>query len=139
MASNIKYPDQNVVWFIEGDKLALVTNLDSTGTTNSTSNWRKKWKAIGEAVTDGILLSYHSEPDAIQSIEEVPNLDNSLHLALVDYVKYCLYMDQAARDPNSAGMVQMHEKRWNDAIRKYGMKKRDKTGGMRAIVPANIT
>jgi hypothetical protein len=139
MASNIKYPDQNVVWFIEGDKLALVTNLDSTGTTNSTSNWRKKWKAIGEAVTDGILLSYHSEPDAVHNIEEVPNLDNSLHLALVDYVKYCLYMDQASRNPNVAGMIQMHEKRWNDAIRKYGMKKRDKTGGTRSIVPVNIT
>lgn len=56
MASNIKYPDQNVVWFIEGSKLAIVTKLDSTGTVNSTSNWRKKWKAIGEAVTDLSLI-----------------------------------------------------------------------------------
>ena len=139
MASNIKYPDQNVVWFIEGNKLAIVTKLDSTGTVNSTSNWRKKWKAIGEAVTDGILIHYNSEPEAVESIEEIPDLDNSLHVAIVDYVKYCLFMDQASRDPNAMGIMQMHEKRWNDAIRKYGMKKRDKTGGSRAIVPTNMT
>ena len=44
MASNISYPEDVAVWFIEGDKLALITNVDSNGTARTST--RKKWKAI---------------------------------------------------------------------------------------------
>ena len=54
MASNIKYPEDHAMWFIEGDKLALVTDVDSSGNTISSS--RKKFKAIRESVTDGMFL-----------------------------------------------------------------------------------
>ena len=29
MASSIKYPEEDAVWFIEGDILALLTNVES--------------------------------------------------------------------------------------------------------------
>ena len=29
MASNIKYPDKSMVWFVEGDKLALLSGVES--------------------------------------------------------------------------------------------------------------
>ena len=35
MASSIKYPDSSCLYFIEGDKLALITNVDSSGTQNT--------------------------------------------------------------------------------------------------------
>ena len=60
MASSIKYPDASCLYFLEGDSLALVTNVDSSGTQNT--SLRKRWKAIQEAVTDGLLLWYHAEP-----------------------------------------------------------------------------
>ena len=96
MASNISYPDSSCRWFIEGDSFCLITNVDSSGTANTTA--RKNWKAIQEAVTDGILLYYYAEPNNVSSLSDVPDIDNSLHLALVDYVKRCclLYTSDAA-------------------------------------------
>ena len=55
MASNIKFPESTARWFIEGDKLCLITKVDSSGNTRTSA--RKQWKAISEAVTNGILLS----------------------------------------------------------------------------------
>ena len=142
MASNITYPESSCLWFIEGDSFCLITNVNSSGTANTTA--RKNWKAIQEAVTDGILLYYYAEPNNVSSLSDVPDIDNSLHLALVDYVKRCLYMDSAGKshDPNVSAvginMSMMHQKRWDEAVKRFGMKKRDKTGGTRAILPSNF-
>ena len=137
MASNIKYPESTARWFIEGDKLCLITKVDSSGNTRTSA--RKQWKAISEAVTDGILLHYYAEPNSVKSLNEDIDLDNTMHLALVDYVKKCLYMDKSGTsvDGNVAAaamqMSRMHEKNFNDAVIRYGMKKRDKTGGSRVL------
>ena len=142
MASNISYPDSSAVWYIEGDKLALITNVDSSGNARTTA--RKTWKAIGEAVTDGILLHYYGEPNKVRTINDEIDLDNSLHLSLVDYIKHRLYLDKAGVSPDagvsqSAMVVSMnHEKKFRDAVARYGIRKRDKTGGTRAIVPSNF-
>ena len=84
MASNIKYPENSSRWFVQGSNLALLTDVDSDGDTRTTT--RKKWQAIDEAVTDGILIHYYGEPNSLSSITSSIDLDNSLHLALVDYV-----------------------------------------------------
>ena len=142
MASNITYPESSCLWFVEGDSFCLITNVNSSGTANTTA--RKNWKAIQEAVTDGILLYYYAEPNNVSSLSDVPDIDNSLHLALVDYVKRCLYMDSAGKshDPNVSAvginMSMMHQRRWDEAVKRFGMKKRDKTGGTRAILPSNF-
>ena len=142
MASNIKYPEDSCRWFIEGDDFALLTNVDSSGTVNTTE--RKSWKSIQESVTDGILLCYYAEPNNVSSLSDIPDIDNSLHLALVDYVKKCLYMDEAgqSQDPNASAvnvnMSMMHQNRWNESIKKFGMRKRDKTGGSRVILPSDF-
>ena len=142
MASSIKYPDSSAVWYIEGDKLALITNVDASGNARTTA--RKTWKAIGEAVTNGVLLHYYGEPNRVRTINDEIDLDNSLHLSLVDYIKYRLYLDKAGVRPD-AGISQAsmlvstsHEKNFRDAVARYGMRKRNKTGGTRAIVPANF-
>tara|TARA_R110002050_G_scaffold62473_1_gene137213 strand:- start:625 stop:1056 length:432 start_codon:yes stop_codon:yes gene_type:complete len=143
MASNITYPDSVAVWFIEGDALILATNVDSTGVARTSS--RKMWKAIDESVTDGLLVHYYAEPNKVRSIEDTPDIDNSMHSALVDYVKKCLFMDKAGLVPDPAmsqsamTMVAMHDKKFNDAIKRHGMRKRDKTGGTRAVLPRSFT
>ena len=143
MASSIKYPDSSASWYIEGDKFALITNVDSSGSGRTTA--RKQWRAIAEAVTDGLLLHYYGEPNKVRTINDEIDLDNSLHLSLVDYIKYRLYLDKAGVSPDagvsqSAMVVSMnHEKKFKDAVSRYGIRKRDKTGGTRAIVPSNFT
>ena len=143
MASSIKYPDSSASWYIEGDKFALITNVDSSGSGRTTA--RKQWKAIAEAITDGVLLHYYGEPNKVRTINDEIDLDNSLHLSLVDYIKYRLYLDKAGVSPDagvsqSAMVVSMnHEKKFKDAVSRYGIRKRDKTGGTRAIVPSDFT
>ena len=142
MASNIKYPDDRARWFIEGDKICLITNVDSDGNTRTTE--RKQWKAISEAVTDGLLLHYYAEPNSVVSINDDLDLDNTMHLAIVDYVKKCLYMDKAgnASDPNivstSMQLSNSHQLKFNESIKRYGMRKRDKTGGSRVLESVSL-
>jgi|TARA_R100001530_G_scaffold97214_1_gene67582 hypothetical protein len=142
MASSIKYPDDRARWFIEGDKLCLITNVDSDGNTRTTE--RKQWKAISEAVTNGLLLHYYAEPNSVLSINDELDLDNTMHLAIVDYVKKCLYMDKAGQstDPNlTASAMQlsgMHQRNFDDSIKRYGMRKRDKTGGSRVLKSVSL-
>ena len=142
MASSIKYPDDRARWFIEGDKLCLVTNVDSDGNTRTTA--RKQWKAISEAVSDGLLLHYYGEPNSVISINDELDLDNTMHLAVVDYVKKCLYMDKAgvSNDPNlasiSAQMSTVHKSNFDEAVVRFGMRKKDKTGGTRILKPISL-
>ena len=123
MASSIKYPEDNARWFIEGDKFCLITNVDSDGDTRSVS--RKQWKAISEAVTDGLLLHYYAEPNNVISINDELDLDNTMHLAVVDYVKKCLYMDKAgnATDANliatSMQLSNAHQLKFDNAVKRF--------------------
>ena len=141
MASNITYPDKSMLWFIEGDKLGLLSNVDSSGNTRTTD--RKQWKAISETVSEGILLSYQGEPNKVTSITSSLDIDNTLQVSIVDYVKRCLYMDKAAkgRQEDSAvslSLAREHNRRFKEGVRKYGQRKREKTGGTRAIVPYDL-
>ena len=142
MASNIKYPEDNAKWFIEGDKFCLITNVDDSGDNRSSA--RKQWKAIAESVSDGLLLHYYAEPNSVVSINDEIDLDNSMHLAVVDYVKKCLYMDKAgnAKDANliavSMQLSNTHQMKFDDAIKRFGMRKRDKTGGSRVLKSVSL-
>ena len=142
MSSNIKYPENSANWFVRGDRLCLITNVDSSGSSNNSI--RKGSKAIQESVTGGLLIHYYGEPNSVSSVTDSLDIDNTMHLAIVDYVKKCLYMDKAGTsvDGNvsamAAQMARMHEKNFNDAIIRYGMKKRDKTGGSRVLKSINF-
>ena len=142
MASNIKYPENQAMYFIEGDTLALITRVDSSG--NGRTSSRKQWKAISEAVTNGLLLHYYAEPNSVTSITSNLDIDNTLELAVVDYVKKCLYMDKAGKtaDPNimqaSMAMATKHERNFKEAIQRYGVRKKDKTGGSRVVKVPNL-
>ena len=137
MASNHKHPENNVAWFIVGDKLAVIT----TKGTDSTSVHSKSgdWKAIDEAVTNGVLIHYYAEPNTVSALTDYPDIDNAMHSNLVDYVKSKLYIDKAgsAPDPNvsatAMNLSMVHEKQWKDSLIKFGTRRRDKIGGLRAV------
>ena len=137
MASSYKYPEDNIAWFIKGNHLAVVTTQGSTaGTTHSKLG---QFKPIDEAVTNGVLINYYAEPNAVTAITDTPDVDNVFHGALIDYVKARLYQDKAGNTSDGAlagvslNLASVHENKWNEAIRKNGMRKRDKTGGSRFI------
>ena len=142
MASNLKYPEDQVLYFFRADQLGLITTYSSTSETRTS---RKAYQAIDHAVTNGLLIHYYGSPKRVTDITDTPDVDNLLHSCIVDYVKKCLYMDRAGRSPDpgaaqaSLALASNHEKRFNDAIKKYGIRKREKTGGTRAVVPANFT
>ena len=142
MASNIKYPENQAMYFIEGDKLALITKVDSSG--NGRTSSRKQWKAISEAVTDGILIHYYAEPNSVSAVTDNLDIDNALELSVVDYVKKCLYMDNAGTSSDagvaqaSMAMANKHERNFKEAVQRYGVRKKDKTGGSRVVKVPNL-
>ena len=142
MASNFKYPEDQLLYFIRGDHLGLITTYSSAGETRTS---RKAFQAVDHSVTNGLLIHYYGNPKRVTAITDTPDIDNLFHSAIVDYVKKCLYMDRAgvSPDPNTAqvsmGLMAQHERRFDNAIKKYGVRKRSKTGGTRAIVPATFT
>jgi hypothetical protein len=54
-------------------------------------------------------------------------------------------MDKAgsSQDPNiaqtSMALMAQHDQRFNNLLKRFGMRKRDKTGGTRAVLPFNFT
>ena len=141
MASEIKHPEDKVLYFIRGDHLGLITTFSSTGKSRTD---RKAFQAFDHSVTNGLLIHYYGNPNKVTAITNTPDVDNLFHSAIVDYVKKCLYMDRAG-SASDAGQSQVamnlmlqHERKYDMAIKKYGTKKRSKTGGTRAVVPASF-
>ena len=142
--SNHKHPEDDMAWFIQGDHLAVVTTKGSSST--SVHSKLGDWKGIDESVIEGFLIHYMAEPNAVSAITETPDIDNTLHSFLVDYVKCKLYMDRAGQlsvsDANasaiSMNLSSQHERKWKECLIKYGSKKRDKVGGARRIMPPDI-
>ena len=137
--SNHKHPEDDIVWFMQGDNLAIST----TKGTDSTSVHSKlgDLKAIDESVIEGILIHYYAEPTAVDDITDSLDLDNALHLFVVDYVKSRLFMDKAAQSTDAAivssslNLSNTHERSWKDALVKFGTRKREKVGGSRIVRP----
>ena len=137
--SNHKYPEDDIMWFMQGDNLAITT----TKGTDSTSVHSKlgHLKAIDESVIEGLLLHYYAEPTAVDDITDSLDIDNSLHLFVVDYVKSRLFMDKAAQSTEAAvvssslNLANAHERKWKDALVKFGTRKREKVGGSRILRP----
>jgi len=143
MASTYKYPEDFISWFIKGNHLAIVTLKGETS--GSTHAKYGQYKPIDEAVTHGVLIHYQAEPNAVSAITDTPDVDNVFHNSIVDYVKARLYQDKAGTtgDANvasvSMNLAGMHEGKWNEAVKRHGMQKRDKTGGDRRIFMTDFT
>ena len=140
MASNISLPEDRVAWFVKNNSLALVSTYSTSGTTRTD---RKRWQAVDHAVSDGLLLHYWSDPKKIAALTETPDIDTAFHLALIDYIKMCLYMDRAGSTSGEMSAVslqlsQMHRAKFEESVRRFGNRRREKVGGVRSILPYNF-
>jgi len=144
--SGYAHPEQYVRWFIEHDQIGIITTKGSDA--DKTNQKLGDWKSIDESVTNGLLLHFFAEPDIIAIDDTLgstyPDLDNSMHLAIVDYLKRCLFMDKAGiiPDPNASqiamAMSQQHQMRWMEQINKWIMKRKDKVGGPRVLTVPSL-
>ena len=139
-------PSDTFVWWVEGDKLAIATTKGD-GSTSETAEGKYKAPIIGSGsdyISSGILISYYAEPDEVTAVTgsgSTVDLDNQLQPLLIDFVKAHLLFDAAAKenDPNQSAIKmqsgQLFLNNFNQGLIRYGSKKRDKTGGTRAILP----
>tara|TARA_R100000697_G_scaffold122756_1_gene153027 strand:- start:1116 stop:1565 length:450 start_codon:yes stop_codon:yes gene_type:complete len=138
-------PSDTFVWWIEGDKIAIAT-IEGEGGTSETG--RGNLKAVqlgtGNTITDGFLISYYAEPDEYTDMSQEIDIDNTLHPAIIAFVKGKALMDKAA-STNNPQLAQIKSaaaancmREYDKLVRRYGAKRRDKTGGTRAVVPADL-
>ena len=145
VSSSYKDPNNSFVWWIEGDRIAIATSKGD-GSTSETKEG--KFKAVqlgsGNTITDGLVISYYAEPDKLTSITGTIDIDNSLQPGLIDYVKAKALMDAAASatEPTLAQIkmasAQQCMANYKECVRRYGMKKTDKVGGTRQVVPSDL-
>ena len=138
MASTYRDPSDYLAWYIEGDDIAIVTSrtLGNDNTTILATSDKGLYKTVDETVTDGIMISYNAEPDKVTAVGDYPDIDNSMHSAIVDYVKYRLYLDSGRQEMLSIALT--HKRNWEEATKRFGMKKRDKTGGTRQLLTYSL-
>lgn len=145
-SSTYKDPSLSFVWWIEGDKIAIATTDDDGGTTE-TAEGKLKAPIIGTSgdyIANGMLISYYAEPDVYSNMTAEIDLDNSLHPALINYVKAKALFDAAAKtdDPNIAQIklqsANFFMNEYRLMVTRYGTRRRDKTGGTRGIVPESL-
>ena len=94
MASTVVSPERDTGWLLVGDELGLV----KVSSTNNIPD------AINENVTDGLIIHYEGEPQAVTDPEGFPDIENVFRAPLVDAVLSRLYM-KAAKDSVRRGDI----------------------------------
>ena len=145
ISSTYKDPSDTFAWWIEGDKIAIATIEGDGGTTET---GRGALKAVqlgtGNTISNGFLISYYAEPDEYTDMTQEIELDNALHPAIIAFVKGKALMDKAASTNNpqlaqiKSAAAQACMRDYDRLVRRFGAKRRDKTGGTRAVVPADL-
>jgi len=145
VSSEYKDPSDNFVWWIEGDRIAVATSKGNAGTSETNEGKLKPVQlGSGNTITDGVIISYYAEPDKLTSITGTIDIDNSLQPGLIDYVKAKALMDAAASSTEPAlaqikmASAQQCMANYKECVRRYGMKKTDKVGGTRGVVPTSL-
>jgi hypothetical protein len=138
----ISSPLTTYTWGIVGDRLAILR-------TNTTSG---EWEAINESTDAAILVHFWGEPDSIESENDYPDVDNALHEAFPDFLKYKIFLDLANKavtgeNPTESDIIlgreyralsREHKKTYDEKIRHYGRNKIDKVGGSRVVPAASL-
>ena len=120
------YPEEYLAWYNVGDRIALVTS-------KNTSN-KNSFESIDESTSNGLLIEYSAQPREIENLSDVPEVDDTLHPALVNYVNWKLFEDRL--DEVSAASAMKYRALWETTVRQEAG--RDKVGGQRAIGPFGL-
>jgi len=109
MASTYSYPNAEVFWRIERDKLELVT-IDAVDVDNS-------YESIDESVAQGVMIEYDGPPTLLNVHDkkihkhELP-LRPKAHTALKHYVLQALYEQKQDKSELDIVMMRNHNMKW---------------------------
>ena len=117
------YPEDYLSWYVVGDRIALVTSKNTSS--------KNALESIDESTSNGLLIEYRAQPRKIENLSDVPEIDDTLHPTLVNYVNWKLFEDRL--DEVSAASAVKYQRLWETKVRQEAG--RDKVGGQRAIVP----
>jgi len=117
------YPEDYLSWYVVGDRIALVTSKNTSS--------KNALESIDESTSNGLLIEYSAQPRKIETLSDVPEIDDTLHPTLVNYVNWKLFEDRL--DEVSAASAVKYQRLWETKVRQEAG--RDKVGGQRAIVP----
>jgi len=120
------YPEDYLAWYNTGDRIALVTSKNTSS--------KNSFESIDESTSNGLLIEYSAQPREIEKLSDVPEVDDTLHPALVNYVNWKLFEDRM--DEASAAASGKYRALWEIKVRQEAG--RDKVGGQRAIVPFGL-
>lgn len=125
-SSGYSVPEDYVRWYINGDRLGIVTS-------NNTSD-KNEYESIDESVADAIMIEYSAQPTEVTDLSDIPDCDDTIHKGLVYYVVWQLFEEK----PGDENLRQASKwrKRWQEHIRDNAG--RDKIGGVRQIVPYSL-
>ena len=117
------YPEEYLAWYNVGDRIALVTSKNTSS--------KNTFESIDETTSNGLLIEYSAQPREVENRSDVPEVDDTLHSALVNYVNWKLFEDRL--DEVSAASAVKYRALWETTVRQEAG--RDKLGGQRANVP----
>lgn len=121
------YPEEHLAWYIMGDRLGLITTKNTSA--------KNLYESIDESQTNGLLIEYTAQPNEVDNLSDIPDVDDTVHLALVYYINWKLFEDN--QDQESLISSMKYKQLWNDNIKNNAG--RDKVGGARKIVPFPFT
>lgn len=135
MTSTTSTPQSQYEFFIEGDTLSIYDITADPVT------------APAENVTAGLLIHYYGYAKEIETEDDYPDIDSSLHAGLVDAIKAKLYDMEAGKAAVNGNveqataltiMANRHKKIWLEQSRKYLRKKTNKIAGPYTFRPARL-
>lgn len=135
------FPQNTYRWYVEGENLYIV-DISVT-----------PYTAPKESIDEGILIHHSGYPQPISSVNDYPELPQSLHPQLVDLLLWKRYEMEAAKvmsDKDMPGeervaasrqfmfMANIHKTEWRKVTERDIRKKITKLGGRRAFIPRSL-
>jgi len=116
LSSKYTYPRRYLRWFIEDNKLALVT----TGVVDSSVVVDSIFSAIDESLDDGLLVYYKGGAPHLEMSEDIhkeePDINPRLHSALIDYILSRLYGDKPDMNESDIISANRHYMAWKKRL-----------------------
>lgn len=121
MSEPLRINDTKYGYYVEGGNIGILEQNKETG----------KFDSVTSNITNGLLVRFTKVPDAPTSESSEIPMDESLALALVEYVKAKQFEQLGDYDKR-----QFHMKEFKKKVMTYS---RDRNGGPRIIMPHGVT
>ena len=107
-------------YYVEGGNIAILEENIETG----------EWDSVTSDIANGLLIRFTKVPDAPTSESSEIPMDESLALALVDYVK--------AKQFEQSGNYEARQFHMREFLKKVMQHQKNRNGGPKIIIPQGV-